>query len=124
MAIKAKLRFRGDMPWALEHKLITRYGFRVFARSKTEWLIVEKIKTNFKPEVLVNGELAEDIQATLIKRCNTIINHFAKPDEQEYVIRVRIANMAATLPPLQRKFVNEWVIRNIGEDEDDALPNL
>ena len=113
MAVKAKLKFRGDMPWELELKLINKYGFRVATREHKQWVIVEKIKSNFKPEVLVNGELEEEVTNNLIKRCNVIMGHFKDPIAQAYMIRVRLNNVAATLPPQQRKFVHEWIERNV-----------
>lgn len=117
MAVKAKLKFRGDLPWELEHKLCTKLGFRIYSRCQKDWLIVEKVDHGWKPEVLVNGELPEDIRNTLIKRCNTIVNHFLDPDAHAYTIRTRLNNIAATLPPLQRKFVHDWITRNIEGDD-------
>lgn len=116
MAVKAKLKFRGDMAWDLEHKLLTKYGFIIHSRDRREWVVVEKRKSNFVPEVLVNGELPEEVQNTLNKRCITIVNHFDDPDAQLYIIRTRINNMSQTLPPLQRKYVQDWVERNVKED--------
>lgn len=116
MAIKARMKFRGDIRYDLEHKLITKFGFRVFSRLHREWIIVEKVKSNFQPEVLTNGELDEETQKTLTKRCITIVNHFSDPDKSEYMIRVRIMNMANTLPPFQKKFVHDWIALNIGEE--------
>jgi len=123
MATRAKLKFRGDMPWYLEHKLMTKYGFRVHSRKNPEWLIVEKLKPTWTPEILTNGELPEETQNTLIRRCNTIVNQFNDPVAHIITLRIRVDNMAKTLPPIQRKFVQDWAERNLGDDSD-ALPHL
>lgn len=116
MATKAKMKFRGDIPHWLEHKLVNKYGFRVFSRLHNEYLIVEKLKSSFQPEVLVNGELPNEIQLNLIKRCNTIMGHFNDPIANAYLIRLRIGNVANTLPPIQKKFVHEWLERNVEKE--------
>lgn len=116
MAIKAKLKFRGDMPWELEHDLCYKYGFNVYSRKHPEWVILEKRIQSFVPEVLVNGELPEEVQTVLTKRCNTIVNQFIDPDNHEKVIRMRITHMAGTLPAHQRKFVLDWLERNFGKE--------
>jgi len=117
MPVKARLKFRGEIPWDLEHRLIAKYGFRVQQRNGREWFIVDKHKSNFEPEVLVNGELPEAIQNELIKRCNTICDQFNDPERHLDVIRIRLQNICLTLPPLQRKFVKEWTDRNLVEDQ-------
>lgn len=119
MAIKAKLKFRGDMPWALEQKLIRHFGFRVFQRGGREFMIVEKVKPAFKAEVLVNGELPEDIQNSLNKRCTTIVNHFLDPDSHEPEIRIRLNNIAKMLPPLQQKYIKDWIMSQFGSDDNE-----
>lgn len=117
MPVLAKIKFPGNLPWTMEHKLITKGGFKVFSRQGQEWLIVEKRTSTWKPEVLVNGELAEDIQASLIKRCNTVVDQFHEPEIHMKSVRIRLTNISLTLPPLQRKFVQEWMIRNCKEDQ-------
>lgn len=120
MAIKAKLKFKGDMPWELEKKLINKFGFRVFQRGGREFMIVEKVKPMFKPEVLVNGELPEDIQNNLNKRCTTIVSHFLDPDANEPLIRIRLGNLANCLPPLQKKYIKDWIVSQFGEEDENA----
>lgn len=115
MAVKAKLKIRGDIPFQLEHKLCTKLGFRVFSRNHPEWVIVEKIQRPWQAEVLVNGELPEEIQNSLIKRCNNIVGQFIDPDAYATTIRMRLDNIARTLPPLQRKFVHDWIERNVDD---------
>lgn len=116
MAVKAKLKFRGDMPFTLEHKLLTKLGFRVVSRVGSAHVIVEKMtKSNFKPEVLINGELPEDVVNMLIKRCNTVVGHFKDPDASKLVIELRLRNIAKTLPLLQGKYVEDWITRNLSE---------
>jgi hypothetical protein len=115
VAIKAKLKLHGSIPWSLEHKLISGGGFRVFARRPNEWVILEKTKSPFKPEILINGELPEDVQQILITRCNRIVNMFMDPEAHKFVIRTRLENIARTLPPQQKKFVKTWIDNNVGE---------
>lgn len=119
MAIKAKLKFKGDMPYWLENKLILKGGFAICSRHNREWIIVDKVKPPFKAEVLINGELPEDIRNDLTKRCNTIVNHFLDPDSHKIAIKLRLGNMANLLPQLQGQFVREWIKNNVDEDGDD-----
>ncbi len=119
MAVRARLKFNGHMPWALESKLINKLGFRVQSRNGKEWLIVEKVDDR-KPipfEVLINGRLPEDVQNQLLKRFNNILNQFAHPEEHLGVIKMRIENIIRTLPKHQAKFAEEWVERNLKEDQ-------
>lgn len=115
MAVKAKLKFPSRMSWELEHKLITKFKFRVYSRNQ-EWMIVEKMASPWLPEVLVNGELPEDVQNTLNKRCNVVVGHFQDPDAHQAIIKTRLNNIAGTLPPLQRKFIHDWIYNNMGDD--------
>lgn len=117
MAVTAKIKFRGDMPWHLESMLINKLGFRVFSRYNRDWIILEKVKSTFKPEVLINGELPEDVQTMLIKRCNTIVNQFDEPELHLDTLRTRLHNMSQTLPVLQSKYVKEWAERNLKENQ-------
>lgn len=117
MVVKAKIKFRGDMPWRLESMLINKLGFRVFSRSQKDWMILEKVKSTFKPEVLINGELPEDVQTMLIKRCNNIVNQFDEPELHLDSLRTRLHNMSQTLPILQCKYVQEWSERNLKENQ-------
>lgn len=119
MAVKARMKFRSDIPWKLEHKMITKWGFTILSRNKdANELVVQKVqKSNWQPEVLENGELPMDVQAELIKRCNNIVNMFSEPEQHLTVIRIRLHNISLTLPPLQQQFVKDWSDRNCGEDQ-------
>lgn len=117
MATKAKLKFRGDISYELEHKLCTRFGFKIYSRQGREWIIVEKIKPAFQLEVLVNGELPEDIQKRLLNQCNNIVNMFQDPNAHMFIIRTRLRNIMLTMPPQQKKFVEAWIDRNLQEDQ-------
>jgi hypothetical protein len=118
LAVKAKLRFPGDLPWDKEYKLINEGGFVVFARKRNEWLILEKQVKKQPPktfEVLMNGKLPEDIQLSLRRRCNSVVSLYADPDAHVKAIRNRIENIAATLPKHQAKFLTEWMMENLDD---------
>lgn len=111
--IKARIKFRDVISWDLEHRMCTRFGFRIHGRKKDDYLILEKEFRQHPSEVLVNGELPQDVQNMLIKRCNVIVGHFLDPDAHVFTIRTRLHNIAQTLPPLQRKFINDWMENNL-----------
>lgn len=115
MPVKAKLRLRPDTPFKLEHRLVTKGGFKVFSRKPNEWIILEKrSKPAFK---VIEGELAEDIKKTLLDRCNNIINMFSEPELHIGVIRRRLENVCLTLSPLQRDFVHKWMDTYVVEED-------
>jgi hypothetical protein len=118
VAIKARVKFRGDIPWELEHKLISRFNFRVSERCSNDFVVMEK-PNSAKPklEVLVNGKLPMHIQEELVRRCHTIVNHFTDPESHLAVIKIRLHNIGLTLPPIQRKFVEDWATANLKEDQ-------
>jgi transposase-like protein len=122
-ATKARIKFRGDLPWPLEQKLCQKYGFRVYSRmtnttnESDRWIIMEKLKRPPRTlEVLVNGELPEDVQNTLISRCNRVVNCFLDPDAHKKNVIFRLQNIANTLPPQQKKFIEQWISNNLGEE--------
>lgn len=123
MALKARLRYPSDLPWDMEYKLINQGGFRVFSRDKiNNWVIFEKdIETvpshNF--EVLINGELPEDVQLGLRRRCNSVVSLYLEPEAHIEKIRTRLNNIAATLPKHRKKFVLLWIQNNV--DAEDAF---
>jgi hypothetical protein len=115
MAATVRLRFRDDLPDHLEERLINRCGFRVYARKRYEYLIVEKVPPYTCFEALVNGELPEHIQLALRKRMNNVISLYVDPDANEMEIRGRLERIAQTLPTFQRKFVRQWIDDNVGK---------
>ncbi len=117
MAVKARLKFRHDLHYELEHRLVHKYGFVIFSRLKDRFLVLEKQQRTWQPEVLVNGALPEDVQNELIGRCNKVMEQFLDPDAYAHTIKIRLNNIAATLPPQQRRFIHEWISRNIEKDE-------
>ncbi len=122
MAIKAKIKFNANIPFPLEQKLMNKFGFRIAQRAGREWFIVEKIRSGIQGkhlEVLVNGELPEEIQNNLRKRCNTIVNHFNDPDAHKDVIENRLKVVASLLPPRQKQFILDWIKNNVNDDDDD-----
>jgi hypothetical protein len=119
MKVKAKIKFRGDLPWKMESLLVNKFGFYVYSRKKIgdeNWVILEKREQPKKFEVLVQGELPDHTKEELEERCRKIVNLWLDPDAHKDVIRTRVNNMAATLPPHQRKFVHDWVADNLSED--------
>lgn len=117
MAIKAKLKLSGDLPWSLEHKLISSGGFKVFSRRPKEWVILEKLKpSNFQPTV-IDGKLDPVVVGDLLRRCNNICNMFHEPELHTRVIRMRLNNICLTLSPLERDFVQQWMNEFVVEDQ-------
>jgi hypothetical protein len=80
-------------------------------------MVVEKIAPpKFAAEVLVNGELPEETQAELLRRCNNIYGMFKDPVRHADIIKTRLHNIGLTLPPYQRKFVEDWTERQLKAD--------
>lgn len=124
MLIKTRLRFKNDIPWTMERKLIVEGGFRVFSRNHQDnWMILEKELTAPLKEsphgfdVLVNGELDKPIQDKLRKQLNSIVSLYEFPEKNETAIRARINNVKMTLPKYQKKFVELWVQNNIDAED-------
>lgn len=140
MAVKARLKFPGDLPFPTEMKLIHEGKFIVFSRKRPEagdrgYIILEKmvplkipapkIKDQTPPpkvqqcfDVLVNGELEKHVQDQLTDRCEKVVRLFLTPEAHQPEIRTRIELIAKTLPTKrQSDFVKKWMIENLDADE-------
>ena len=139
MALKAKLRFRDNLPWETERVLFNRFGFRIHARKMHEYLIVEKqalpraVRNKLQvieggksapvsqavqaPTIVLENKLPVHTVADLMKRINNICNMFPNQrQEQTYVIRTRLNNICQTLPREEANFVRDWMEENMPED--------
>ncbi len=127
MALKARIKFGPGMNWMTEYKLIHTGKFRVHARKRGEFLILEKeLPKTLKPyepvtsqqgfEFLINGELPEEIQNNLRSRCNGVVCMFEDPAQHLPEIEARLKNISSCLPHHQRKFVNKWAIDNLSPE--------
>lgn len=118
MAVSARVKFSGAMPFEMEHKLV-KAGFRVSSRAGREWMILERVKVKVTkvPEIIAGAELDEGVKSDLLSRCNTVVNCFHEPELHLKSIRIRLKNIAMTLPIDQRKFVHDWMDLNCVEDQ-------
>lgn len=123
MPVRARLKFPDPLPWSKESRLVNEGGFIIQARKRGEYLIVEKLAKPATPpkfEMLVNGELPEDVQLMLRRRCNGILMMFS--DSTDVELRGRYDRVASTLPAHQAAFVRKWALENLDADEVIPLP--
>lgn len=130
MPIKCRYRFHGHIPFALEHKLISKYGFRVHSRNQGKWVIYEKevklVKQKTDEDLIIDDDppvemtlknpeayIPWDRQGELIRRCNAVVDYFLDPYGSARQIRTRLNNFAQVLNPVEAQFVRDWADRNI-----------
>ena len=123
MAIKCRYKITGHLPFAVENRLVTKYGFRIHSRSVGQWVIIERdVRTQRNPKQLpaVQNVQADpepplpwDTQHRLIKRCNEIVDFFVDPYNSKRAIKQRLHNMSQRLSPPEQEFVVQWTEDNI-----------
>lgn len=116
-SVTRKLKLKGDLPFSHEMLLMNKYGYKLFARKNSEWVIYERPN---HPIAISFAGLADDVVTDLTRRCNRIASSFQEPELHKAQIRMRLNNMARTLPTKQRAWVMDWIRRVI--DEEDGSP--
>lgn len=118
---KCRLKFKPDIPWDREYKLVNEAGFRIYARKRGDFVIFEKDVPKFTPqhtlELLTDGQLPEHIQLALRKRCNAVVALYLSPEENVEAIKARLENIATTLPPHQMRFIKMWIQNNLDSED-------
>lgn len=134
MAVRAKLKYGPGLRWDQEYKLIHNGGFYIWSRQKGPdgWVIFAKdvgqkpieelentkdITPHHIPsfDVLVGGQLADDIKDKLNKQIRGVCDIYLDLDANQLQIRRRLERIAATLPKYQAKYVEDWVNQNLDE---------
>lgn len=121
------LKFRHDLPFYLEMRLINKIGYHIqsrvfketitFARSDT---FAGKLKPIEHPKPLdppLSAGLSEEKCAELEKRCDRICNQFADPYNMAKPIIQRLANIAQGLPRAEQEYIDEYIMENFPEEE-------
>lgn len=119
--IKARLKFKYNVPIGLELALTQKYGFTFHSRKAHEWVMFVKYGEDLGSGKDINyHDLPNEVQNDLTRRCNRIYGTFVEPEKHNKVIAQRCRNMARTLEPKQREWVLAWVRRNCNVDDDGA----
>lgn len=109
------LRFKSDMPFALESKLIHRYGYVIQQRKPGEYIeFVFNPKPIDKDNVvkLFPNPIPADRRKELMIRCDNIVDFFSDPYNSQRAVRTRLHNMSQTLNAQERQFVLEYMDEN------------
>lgn len=132
MALAAKFKFSDrTLPWALEQKLIFKYGFRTASRAPSDYVIMEKIKVitgarrTFNPPTRqeqstpANGKMTELDQTLLRRQLNAVVAMFLHPEQHLDKIKARLHNIKQIQPPGEKvKFVEDWITAFLTEIGD------
>lgn len=117
--IRAKLKFRDDLSWELEKKLMHKFGFTLYGRKMKDYIIVQKFKpmrTLLIADAAGQLQLPGMVKQELDRRINNIMGMFQDNITHRAVLRNRFHNVCQTMPPEQAAYVQQWV--------DDNLPVL
>lgn len=121
---RVKLKFKGDMNADLK-EVLKSHGF-VYYSGHPDWLIYIKTEmTDRLPKKraarqAANAEpLSEAKEAELNRRCDHVVSLF-KGDltKHKLSIKTRLGNIAKTLVPAERAYVEGWIKRVVDEDEE------
>lgn len=107
------LKFKHNMPFALESKLCHRYGYAVEQRVVGQFI---SFKFSPKPPPSNVVQMTQPILATrqseLLKRCDNIVEFFLDPYNSQRAVRTRLHNMSQTLTAAEQQFVHEYMDDN------------
>lgn len=112
---RAKLKFKGDLNADLK-QVLKRNGF-VYFESHPDWVRYIKFIADNPIKPADFRSLNEAKQAELNRRCNRVIDQFKGDlEKNRFSIRLRISNIAKTLDPTERAWMEDWIKRVIDEE--------
>ena len=115
MPIRAKIKFRGDLPLRIEMNLVHKFGFTVYSRLKGQYVIFLKMNYGDKKKI-IDGydftEMSEVKRVELTKRCVRIVAWYEDPSKHIKQIHLRLNYATNELPPIERAFMLHWLHTN------------
>lgn len=107
------LRMKSSMPFALESKLIHKYGWVIQQRKPGEFIeFVFKPKPADSNVVKFPDPISPERRKDLMTRCDNIVDFFPDPYNAQRAVRTRLHNMSQTLIAAERQFVLEYMDEN------------